>query len=457
MATIKRVILMERLLSMNVYEIIKRKRDGLELSEKEIGFLIDGFVTGRIPDYQITAFLMAVYFKGMCARECVDLTMAMTNSGDQVDLSAIQGSKVDKHSTGGVGDKTTLVLAPLVAASGGIVAKMTGRELGHTGGTVDKLESIPGFQVELSQDKFIGIVNDIHVSLIAQTASLAPADKQIYALRNVTATVDSIPLIASSIMSKKLAAGSDGIVLDVKTGRGAFTPSYEDALELAKTMVDIGEGAGRKMVALITGMEQPLGNAIGNTIEVKEAIDTLRGNGPGDLIELVTELGSDMLLVSGVVAAREKARSIITKNLANDTGLNRLADLIIAQGGNSAVLDKMDLLPQPAQKIEVTSRAAGYVAAINALEVGLAAKILGAGRKTKDDAIDHSIGIYLKKKVGDKVAVGEPLAVFYSDGDEAKIEPARKKFIAAYTFDLNKIDPPKLIHARITKDGVEEL
>lgn len=442
---------------MNVYEIIKRKRDGLELSEKEIGFLIDGFVTGRIPDYQIAAFLMAVYFKGMCARECVDLTMAMATSGDQVDLSAIQGSKVDKHSTGGVGDKTTLVLAPLVAASGGIVAKMTGRELGHTGGTVDKLESIPGFQVELSQDKFVDIVNDIHVSLIAQTARLAPADKQIYALRNVTATVDSIPLIASSIMSKKLAAGSDGIVLDVKTGRGAFTPSYENALKLAKTMVEIGEGAGRKVVALITGMEQPLGNAIGNAIEVKEAIKTLCGNGPGDLVELVKELGSDMLLVSGVVAARGKARSIITKNLANDYGLNRLADLIVAQGGDAAVLDKTDLLPQPAQKVEVTSRAAGYVATINALEVGLAAKILGAGRKTKDDAIDHSIGIYLKKKVGDKVAVGEPLAVFYSDGDEAKIEPARKKFIEAYTFDLNKIDPPKLIHARVTKDGVEKL
>lgn len=441
---------------MNVYELIKRKRDGLELSEKEIGFLIDGIVTGRIPDYQITAFLMAVYFKGMGVRECVDLTMAMTNSGDQVDLSAIQGSKVDKHSTGGVGDKTTLVLAPLVAASGGIVAKMTGRELGHTGGTVDKLESIPGFQVELSQDKFVGIVNEIHVSLIAQTARLAPADKQIYALRNVTATVDSIPLIASSIMSKKLAAGSDGIVLDVKTGRGAFTPSYEDALELAKTMVKIGEGAGRKVVALITGMQQPLGYAIGNAVEVKEAIDTLRGNGPGDLVELVKELGSDMLLVSDVVSAREQARSIIAENLANDNGLKRLADLITAQGGDSAVLGQTDRLPQPAQKIEVGSQASGYVSAIDALEVGLAAKVLGAGRKTKDDVIDHSIGIYLKKKIGDKVAVGEPLAVFYSDGEQEKIEPARKKFLGAYSFDSNRVDPRKLIHARVTRDGVEE-
>jgi len=442
---------------MSVYEIIKKKRDGLELTQKEIRFLIDGFIDGQIPDYQITAFLMAVYFNGMCARECVDLTMAMTDSGDQVDLSAIQGSKVDKHSTGGVGDKTTLVLAPLVAASGGIVAKMTGRELGHTGGTVDKLESIPGLQVELSQEQFIDIVNDIHVSLIAQTASLAPADKRIYALRNVTATVDSIPLIASSIMSKKLAAGTDGIVLDVKTGRGAFTQSYEDALELAKTMVDIGKGAGREVVALITDMEQPLGCAIGNAIEVKEAIDTLRSNGPGDLVELVKELGSDMLLVCGAVSTREKARSIIAENLANHNGLHRLADLILAQEGDSAVLDNTDLLPQPAQKIDVISQASGYVSAIDALEVGLAAKILGAGRKTKDDAIDHSIGIYLKKKIGDKVAVGEPLAVFYSDGDEAKIEQARKKFLAAYTFNLNKIDQPKLIHARVTKGGVEEL
>jgi pyrimidine-nucleoside phosphorylase len=258
-------------------------------------------------------------------------------------------------------------------------------------------------------------------------------------------------------MSKKLAAGSDGIVLDVKTGRGAFTPSYADALEVAKTMVNIGEGAGRKVVALITGMEQPLGFTVGNAIEVQEAIDTLRGNGPADLVELVKELGSEMLLVSGVVSAREEARSIIAENLKNDKGLHRLADLILAQGGDSAVLGNTDLLPQPAQKIEVKSQAAGYVSAIDALEVGLAAKILGAGRKMKDDAIDHSIGIYLNKKIGDKVKLGDALAVFYSDGDQEKIEPARKKFLAAYSFDSNKVDPPKLIHARVTKDGVEEL
>ena len=441
---------------MNASELIKKKRDGLELSKKEIGFFIDGFVNGQIPDYQMTAFLMAVYFKGMSVRECVELTMAMVNSGDQVDLSTIHGFKVDKHSTGGVGDKTTLVLAPLVAASGGIVAKMTGRELGHTGGTVDKLESIPGMQVELSRDKFADIVNAIQVSLIAQTASLAPADRQLYALRNVTATVDSMPLIASSIMSKKLAVGSDGMVLDVKTGRGAFTKSYGEANNLANTMVDIGESAGRRTVAWITAMEQPLGYAVGNAIEVKEAIDTLRGSGPPDLVELIMELGSDMLLISGIVSSRKKAKSRIAENLANQKGLNRLADLIAAQGGDPSVLDNLDLLPQPTAKIEVKSETAGYVSAIDAQAVGLASKMLGAGRKTKDDAIDYSVGIYLKKKIGDKVKAGDPLAVFYSDGDDKKIGPARKKFLAAYSFNSNKIDPPKLIYARITRDGVEE-
>jgi pyrimidine-nucleoside phosphorylase len=442
---------------MNVYELIKKKRDGFELSKNEIGYLIDGFTNDSIPDYQMAAFLMAVYFNGMSARECIDLTMVMTQSGDQVDLSAIKGFKVDKHSTGGVGDTTTLVLAPLVAASGGIVAKMTGRELGHTGGTVDKLESIPGMQVELAKDKFVDIVNDIHVSLIAQTASLAPADKQIYALRNVTATVDSIPLIAASIMSKKLAAGSDGIVLDVKTGRGAFMQKYDDALQLARTMVEIGEGAGRRVVALITGMEQPLGHAIGNAIEVKEAIDTLGGKGPSDLTELVTELGAEMLLISGIVSTRKEAKSVIAKNLKTRKGLDKLTQLIAAQGGNRAVVDNPDLLPQAKVKLEMPSETSGYVTAIDALEVGLASKILGAGRKIKDEAIDLSIGIYLNKKIGDKVEIGETLAVFYSDGDDQKIKPANQKFLGAYTIRPDRIDPPKLLLARVTRAGVEEL
>ena len=441
---------------MRVYELIKKKRDGLELSGKEIGFLIGGLVNGEIPDYQLTAFLMAVYFKGMTARECVELTMAMANSGGQVDLTAIHGFKVDKHSTGGVGDKTTLVLAPLVAASGGIVAKMTGRELGHTGGTVDKLESIPGMQLELPKDKFTEIVNGIHVCVIAQTAGLAPADRRIYALRNVTATVDSIPLIASSIMSKKLAAGANGIVLDVKTGRGAFTPSYESAVHLAKTMVDIGEGAGRRMVAWITAMEQPLGYAVGNTLEVREAIDTLRGSGPEDLVDLILALGSDMIFISGIAPSRKEAKSRITENLVNQNGLNRLRDWIAAQGGDPSIVDNPDMLPQPNAMIEIKAETSGYVSAIDALEVGLASKILGAGRKSKDDAIDYSAGIYLMKKIGDKVKAGDLLAVLHSDGDEIKIASARKKLLAAYSFNSNKIDPPKLLHARITKHGVEE-
>ena len=442
---------------MRVYELIEKKRNGRELSDTEIKFLIDGFVNGNIPDYQMAAFLMAVYFKGMTSRECVELTTAMANSGGRADLSAIRGFIVDKHSTGGVGDKTTLVLAPLVAASGGIVAKMTGRELGHTGGTVDKLESIPGMQVELSRDKFADIVNEIHVSVIAQTASLVPADQKIYALRNMTATVDSIPLIASSIMSKKLAAGANGVVLDVKTGRGAFTASYEAAVNLAKTMVGIGENAGRRMVAWITDMEQPLGCAVGNALEVKEAIDTLRGDGPGDLVDLILELGGDMLFISGNVSSRKEAKTRIAENLANHNGLNRLKDWIAAQGGDPSVVDNPHLLPQPKASIEIRADISGYVSAIDALEVGVASKISGAGRTTKDDVIDYSAGVCLQKKIGDKVAAGDLLAVLHSDGDEKKIASASAKILAAYSISMKKINPPKILHARITKDTVEEL
>ena len=441
---------------MNVYELIKKKRDGFELSREEIDFLINGFVNGRIPDYQMTAFLMAVYFRSMSTRESCDLTMAMVESGETVDLSKINGFNIDKHSTGGVGDTTTLVLAPLVAASGGIVAKMSGRELGHTGGTVDKLESIPGMQVELAKDKFVEIVNDIHVSLIAQTTNLAPADKQIYALRNVTATIDSIPLIASSIMSKKLAAGADGIVLDVKTGAGAFMQKYEDAVELAKTMVYIGECAGKKVVALITGMEQPLGNAIGNAIEIKEAIETLNGKGPQDLVDLVLELGSMMLVVAGIESSSSAAHRTLEKNIAQKKGLEKLAELIEAQGGNPEVIENLDLLPQPKTKIEINAEVAGFIEKINALEVGMASRILGAGRKTKTEPIDLSIGILLKKKVGDRVDKGEPLAVFYSDGDKQKIDPAKAKFLSAYTIGDRQVDPPRLFYAKVSANNVQE-
>ena len=382
--------------------------------------------------------------------------MAMANSGDRIDLSAIRGVKVDKHSTGGVGDKTTLILAPLVATCGGIVAKMTGRELGHTGGTVDKLESIPGFRVALSKERFTNIVNDIHVCLTAQTASLAPADKLIYALRNVTATVDSMPLIASSIMSKKLAAGSDAIVLDVKIGRGAFIQSYGEAIYLAKTMVDIGAKAGRRMSAWITDMEQPLGCAVGNAIEVKEAINTLKGEGPPDLVDLITALGSDMLFISDVVSSREAAKSIILEHIANGKGLTRLADLIASQGGDPSVVQQTDLLPQPKSIIEVTSSVEGYVSAINALEIGMASKTLGAGRQTKDDTIDYSVGIYLKKKTGDLVAAGEPLALLHSDGDQSRIETAMKQVLGAFALTSEKVEPAKLIYARVSKEGIEE-
>jgi pyrimidine-nucleoside phosphorylase len=441
---------------MNAYELIKKKRDGFELLREEIHFLVSGFVNGRIADYQMAAFLMAVYYRGMSTRECCDLTLSMAESGEIVDLSEISGFNIDKHSTGGVGDKTTLVLAPLVAASGGIVAKMSGRELGHTGGTVDKLESIPGMQVELSKDKFVDIVNDIHVSLIAQTASLAPADRQIYALRNVTATVDSIPLIASSIMSKKLAAGADGIVLDVKTGAGAFMQKYEDAVELAKTMVYIGECAGKKVVALITGMDQPLGYAVGNAIEVKEAIDTLNGSGPQDLVDLVLELGSLMLVTSGTVSSGAEARRLLETNIVQKKGLKKLAELIKAQGGNPEVIKNPDLLPQPKTKIEINAGATGFIQKINALEVGMAAKILGAGRKTKTDPIDLSVGILLKKKVGDAAQKGEPLAVFYSDGDKQKFNPAKAKFLSAYTIGDRQVDAPRLFYARVSANNVEE-
>ena len=442
---------------MNTYELIKKKRDGRVLSKQEIDYLIDGFTDGSIPDYQMAAFLMSVYFKGMDARECTDLTLSIVNSGATVDLSPIQGFKIDKHSTGGVGDKTTLVLAPLVASCGAIVPKMSGRELGHTGGTIDKLESIPGMRTDFTRDQFIDITNRVHMSIIAQTQSLAPADKLIYALRNVTATVDAIPLIASSIMSKKLAAGADGIVLDVKTGAGAFTPRFEDAVELAKIMVDIGVGAGKKITALITGMEQPLGYAIGNAVEVREAIDTLHFKGPTDLTELVLALGSEMLLLSGMALSRQAARERLKTQLANKAAAEQFKAFLKAQGGQSEVVDNLELLPQSRVVLPVESACSGFVQRINAFEVGMAAKMLGTGRQTKSDAIDLSVGILLKKKVGDSVKQGEPLAHLFSDGDEAKAKTVARRLLEAYTISSDVVAPPKLILARVTADKFEEL
>ncbi|MFH1351987.1 MAG: pyrimidine-nucleoside phosphorylase [bacterium] len=440
----------------SVYEVIKKKRDGAELSKEEISFMISGFVSGEIPDYQMAAFLMAVFYKSMTAEEAVNLTQCMVDSGEKVDLSGIKGFKVDKHSTGGVGDTTSLVVNPLVAASGGIVAKMTGRGLGHTGGTVDKLESIPGFQVELTKKKFIENVNKIHLALISQTADLAPADKKIYALRDATATVDSIPLIAGSIMSKKLAAGANGIVLDVKTGAGAFMEKYEDALSLARTMVDIGELADRRMVALITSMEEPLGFAVGNAIEVKEAIQTLRGEGPKDLEQLCITLGANMLLISGVASSSDDGCRKMKNAITDGSGLVKLKEMVAAQGGNPKAIDNTELLPKAKEEIPVESPADGFVQKINALEVGMAAKALGAGREKKEDKVDLGVGIYLKKKICDEVKKGEPLAVFHSS-DRKKFEDAKRRFLAAYQIGKERVRPPKFFFAKVDKNGVTEM
>ncbi|MCG2677697.1 pyrimidine-nucleoside phosphorylase [bacterium] len=442
---------------MRVYDIILKKRNGERLNKKEINFMIEGYCKDQIPDYQMAAFLMAVYFQGMSPEEATDLTMAMVNSGDRVDLSAIKGFKVDKHSTGGVGDTTTLVLGPLVAAAGGKVAKMTGRGLGHTGGTIDKLESIPGFRTSLTMKEFTENVNRIGLALMGQTAELAPADKRIYALRDVTATVDSIPLIAGSILSKKLAAGSDGIILDVKTGSGAFMVKYADALALAEAMVAIGEGAGKRMVAFITSMEEPLGYAIGNAIEVEEAINTLKGEGPEDLEELCIELGANMLLISGVVKDLEEARGKLKEVIRNKMGLEKLKEMVRAQGGDTRAIDDPSLLPQCKERIEVKSIRKGYIQKIDALSVGISSQLLGAGRQKKEDVIDPSVGIVLKKKIGDKVKEGEPLAIFHTDGDEEKIENAKEKFLASYSIGKEKAKKPRFFYTRVTKEGAEKI
>lgn len=442
---------------MRVYDVIIKKRNGGTLTKEEIAFMIDGFTKGEIPDYQMAAFLMSVYFKGMTKEENVQLTMSMVDSGEKIDLSAIKGFKVDKHSTGGVGDTTTLVLAPLVASAGGRVAKMTGKGLGHTGGTVDKLESIPGFSTSLPKEKFIENVNNIGVCVIGQTAKLAPADKVIYALRDVTATVDSIPLIAASIMSKKLAAGSDGIVLDVKTGSGAFMEKFEDALELAKTMVEIGEGAGKRMVSLITSMEQPLGFAVGNSIEVIEAVETLKGKGPRDLTNLCFELGANMLVISGLAKTVDEGKKKLEESIKSGAALAKFKEFVESQGGNSEIAENYSLLPVAKKIINVKAPKAGYVQKINALEVGISSQILGAGRQKKDDIIDLSVGIYLLRKVGDKVSEGEPLAAFHTDGNEEKIRQATEKFVNAYTIGPKKAVEPKFFYARVTAKGAEIL
>lgn len=433
---------------MRMYDIIHKKRNGGELSGDEICFFVEGYTNGSVPDYQAAAFCMAVYFQGMTEKETSELTLAMAESGDQIDLSGIDGFTVDKHSTGGVGDKTSLIVAPIVASCGGKVAKMSGRGLGHTGGTVDKLEAIPNFRTELTPDEFIKQVNNIGLCIVGQTGELAPADKKLYALRDVTATVESIPLIASSIMSKKLAAGSKGIVLDVKTGSGAFMKTFEESENLAKEMVSIGKSAGRSVTAVITNMDIPLGNSVGNSLEVIEAIKTLKGEGESDLTDVCLTLAAQMLCM--VTGEDEKACYVMAKDAIDDgSALNKLCEMISAQGGNAGVVDDFSLFKQPKHTVEIFSEREDYIEHTDAEKIGLASVILGAGREKKGDPIDSSAGIVLKKKTGDRVEKGDTLAIFYTD-DESKIEEAKREFFEAFTFDNKKPPAQKLIY-RIIK------
>ncbi|CAH2212909.1 pyrimidine-nucleoside phosphorylase [Tepidibacter aestuarii] len=439
---------------MRIYDIIKKKRDGLELSKEEINFFVDGYAKSEIPDYQAAALIMAIFLQKMTKQETVYLTDAMMRSGDVIDLSKIDGIKVDKHSTGGVGDKTTITLAPLVASCGAPVAKMSGRGLGHTGGTLDKLESIPGLSIEMNQDKFTDNVNSHKIAVCGQTAKIVPADKKLYALRDVTATVDNISLIASSIMSKKLASGSDAIVLDVKTGSGAFMKELDDSFDLAKEMVDIGNGMGRETIGVITDMDQPLGFAVGNALEVIEAIETLKGNGPQDFTELCLNLGSYMLMLSKVANTYEEGRKMLKDSISSGKALDKLREFIEIQGGNKDVVDNYGLLPGATNKIEVKSTKKGYVSKIEAETVGLSAMMLGAGRETKEDELDLGTGILLEKKVGDMVEEGETLAFMYVN-DMKKFEAAKERLLSAYTMSDEKPVQRKLIRGVVTKDGVE--
>ncbi|SDY59777.1 pyrimidine-nucleoside phosphorylase [Evansella caseinilytica] len=432
---------------MRMVDLIEKKRNGEAHSEAEIDFIIQGYTAGSIPEYQISAWAMAVYFQGMNEEERSLMTNAMVKSGDTIDLSGIHGIKVDKHSTGGVGDTTTLVLAPLVASVGVPVAKMSGRGLGHTGGTIDKLESVPGFNVEITNEQFTALVNKNKVAVIGQTQNLTPADKKLYGLRDVTATVNSIPLIASSIMSKKIASGADAIVLDVKTGAGAFMKELADAKELAEAMVKIGNGLGRRTSAIISDMSQPLGNAIGNALEVKEAIDTLRGEGPEDLMELCYVLGSHMMVAAEKARSLEEAKAHLKEAIQSGRALEQFKTFIEAQNGDPSVADDVQRLPQARYQMEVTAEETGYVTGIVADQIGTAAMMLGAGRATKESVIDLAVGIVLKKKIGDSVKAGEALAIIHANQahGESIIQTVRQSF----SIDKEAITPPPLIYDAI--------
>lgn len=433
---------------MRMIDIIEKKRDGKSLSKEEIEFFIKGYTEGDIPDYQASSLAMAIFFQDMNEEERAALTMAMVNSGDVIDLSKVNGIKVDKHSTGGVGDTTTLVLAPLVAAVGVPVAKMSGRGLGHTGGTIDKLESIDGFHVEISEADFIKLVNEDQVAVIGQTGNLTPADKKLYALRDVTGTVNSIPLIASSIMSKKIAAGADAIVLDVKTGNGAFMKTLEDAEALAHAMVSIGNNVGRNTMAIISDMSQPLGRAIGNALELKEAIDTLNGQGPEDLTELVLTLGSQMVVLAERASTLEEARQLLNEAIENGSALDKFKTFLENQGGDASVVDSPELLPTAEYQIDYKAKSSGVVSELIANEIGVASMMLGEGRQTKEDDIDLSVGIVLNKKVGDNVNEGESLLTIHSNREN--VDDVIKKLDESIEIKA-QAKTPTLIHKIITE------
>ncbi|MGX4598819.1 pyrimidine-nucleoside phosphorylase [Faecalimicrobium sp. JNUCC 81] len=440
---------------MRMYDIIRKKRDNHELSKSEIEFFVDKYSKGEIPDYQASALLMSIYLNKMNKEETVYLTEAMMKSGDVIDLSDIDGIKVDKHSTGGVGDKTTIALAPLVAACGGPVAKMSGRGLGHTGGTLDKLEAIPGFSIEMEADKFIKSVNEHKIAVCGQTASIAVADKKMYALRDVTATVDNISLIAASIMCKKLASGADAILLDVKTGDGAFMKTLDDSFELAKAMVDIGCGMNRETIGMITDMDEPLGFAVGNALEVIEAIETLKGNGPKDFVLLCETLGAYMLVLAKVCDNFEDGVQKIREAINSGAALDKLRVFIENQGGDKNIVDDYSLLPKAKNIVAIKAPKRGYISKIEAEEVGMAAMILGAGRETKEDTLDMAAGIVLEKKVGEYVNEGDVLAYIHYDRED-KFEASKERFIGAYSIVEEKVEPKNLIYGVVTKDEMKK-
>lgn len=429
---------------MRMVDLIQKKKQGESLSEEEIKFIVDGYTKGNIPDYQMSAFLMSVYFKGMNKKEIADLTLAYVNSGEQADLSAIKGIKVDKHSSGGVGDKISLIAIPLVASVGIPVAKMSGRGLGHTGGTIDKLESIEGFETELDPETFIANVNKYKMAIVGQTANLTPADKKTYALRDVTATVDSIPLIAASIMSKKIASGSDAIVLDVKVGSGAFMKSLDKARELAKTMVEIGKSLNRKTIAVITNMDQPLGHEVGNANEVKEAIEVLRGNGAQDETTVALTIASYMTVLGGAFKDFDTAYIKLQDIINSGKAVEKLKEFIQIQGGNPDVVDHPEKLPQAKYHIEIKASKSGYIHSMQAESIGIAAMLLGAGRKTKEDKIDFAAGITLTKKVGELVNVGDTICVLHTNLNDWS--EAEKEALNSYMISENKPEPIKYIY-----------